>query len=262
MNFKEKYGEWAVVAGATEGVGSAMAEKLAGFGMSVVLLGRRSAMLEELSDKIRSQYGVDAKVLVQDLAEPNAAEILFNFTADLDVGFVSYVACKSVFGRYEKASYEDRLEELQTNVISLTKVTYLYYKLFREKGRGCIFHIASASGVNGVPCLTGYAATKAYIIHLCRTLSCECLGTGVDVGVAILGSTSTPAFIRSQPEGPAGEAAMRDAISPEDTLDEIFDRWDKNPCIVVGEKVRASVLPYLPARDEEKMLALMRMYDR
>lgn len=262
MNITEKYGKWAVILGASEGVGQCLAEKLAGFGANVLLLGRRGELLNALAEKIEKTYGVETIVMVQDLEDPDSADKVFERTKGLDVGFMSYVACKSLFGRYERLPLEERMAELQTNVISLTRATYLYYDLFRKKGKGCILNISSASGVNGVPCLSGYAATKAYISQLCRTLAYESIDSGIDVGVAILGSTSTPGFIRSQPKGPAGEAAIKNAMTPEDTIDEIFRRWDELPCIVVGEKVRASVSPFVPNPPREQMAALMQMFDR
>ncbi|MDD5972898.1 MAG: SDR family NAD(P)-dependent oxidoreductase, partial [Spirochaetales bacterium] len=101
MTLREKYGEWGIILGATEGVGKAFAEKIASEGMSVVLVGRREEMLKELGKSIHEKYGVDYKVIRADFAQSDCTDKIFEETKDLDMGFMSYVACFHTFGKLQ-----------------------------------------------------------------------------------------------------------------------------------------------------------------
>lgn len=85
MNLREKYGEWGIILGATEGVGKAFAEKIASEGMSVVLVGRREEKLQELGKSISETYGVDHMVIRADFAQSDCTDKIFEATKDLDM---------------------------------------------------------------------------------------------------------------------------------------------------------------------------------
>ena len=91
-DFATKYGPWALVAGASDGVGAAFAEALAARGLNVVLLARRQAVLDEVAAGIRDRHGVETRTLAVDLAGPGAASAVADATADLEVGFLVYCA--------------------------------------------------------------------------------------------------------------------------------------------------------------------------
>ena len=101
MNLREKYGEWGVILGATEGVGKAFCEKIAAGGMNVVMVGRREQMLNELGEQLKEKYGVEYKVVRTDFSEADSAEKVFAATEGLDMGFMSYVACLHSFGKLQ-----------------------------------------------------------------------------------------------------------------------------------------------------------------
>ena len=106
-NLREKYGEWGVVLGATEGVGEAFCKKLAEGGMNLVMVGRREELLKEKGEKFHEEYGVDYKVVRADLSCPDeACEAVFSATEGLDMGFMSYVACLHHFGKFQHTSLE------------------------------------------------------------------------------------------------------------------------------------------------------------
>ncbi len=92
MTFAEKYGPWAVVAGASDGVGAAFAEEIARRGVNVVLIARRQAALDEVAAGINARTGVQTRTLAVDLAEAGAAASIADATADLEVGFLVYCA--------------------------------------------------------------------------------------------------------------------------------------------------------------------------
>src|SRR5690349_5708117 len=92
MTFAERYGPWALVAGASDGVGAAFAEGLAERGVSVMLLARRQAVLDEVAGGINARTGAQTRTLAVDLAEPHATAKIADATKDLEIGFLVYCA--------------------------------------------------------------------------------------------------------------------------------------------------------------------------
>ena len=93
MTLREKYGEWGIILGATEGVGKAFCERLAKEGMNVVMVGRREEKLKELGEELKNTYEIDYKVVKADFSLPDATDKIFAATENLDMGFMAYVAC-------------------------------------------------------------------------------------------------------------------------------------------------------------------------
>ena len=99
MTLREKYGEWGIILGATEGVGKAFCERLAKEGMNVVMVGRREEKLKELGEELKNTYEIDYKVVKADFSLPDATDKIFAATENLDMGFMAYVACLHSFGK-------------------------------------------------------------------------------------------------------------------------------------------------------------------
>ena len=165
MNLKEKYGEWGIVLGATEGVGEAFCKKLAEGGMNIVMVGRREELMREKAEKFKAEYGVDYKVVRADLSEPDeACEKIFAATEGLDMGFMSYVACLHHFGRFQEVDLETHEKCLNVNVISFLRIFHHYMKDFAAKDRGAVINVSSMTGISGSPFNGEYGAGKAYIL--------------------------------------------------------------------------------------------------
>ena len=100
MTLREKYGEWGIILGATEGVGKAFCERLAKEGMNVVMVGRREEKLKETTVRnVKTTYEIDYKVVKADFSLPDATDKIFAATENLDMGFMAYVACLHSFGK-------------------------------------------------------------------------------------------------------------------------------------------------------------------
>lgn len=235
MDFKEKYGEWGIILGATEGVGKATAEKLAQKGMSVILVGRREEALHQLGEEIKQKYNVQYKVIRADFSEDNAAKAIFTQTDGLDIGCMSYVACLHQFGKLQDTPWEMHKKMLNVNINTFLECFYHYMEIFTKKGKGLVINYSSLTGVTSSPYNAQYGAGKAYIKKLTEGVAYESRNDGVDVMVATLGSTITPSWLKNQPGGEEGEAAIKAAMTPEDTIDIIFDNIGKVRSIIVGE---------------------------
>src|SRR5574342_372317 len=138
MSFRTQYGTWAVVAGASEGLGAAYAEELASRGLNLVLVARRSELLQSLESGLSAQYDVEIKTIVQDLSVADAAEEIVRNTFDLEMGLLIYNAAFSAIGPFLGRSLDDHLKEVHTNAFTPLKLTYLIARQMLERGRGFI----------------------------------------------------------------------------------------------------------------------------
>ncbi len=257
MNLKEKYGEWGVILGATEGVGKATAEKIAANGMNVVLVGRREEKLMQLGEEIKEKYGSEYKVVRCDFSEDHAAQKVFDVTDKLDMGFMSYVACLHCFGKIQDTQWEMHKKMVNVNINTFLECMYHYMGVFTQQRRGCVINFSSLTGVTGSPYNAQYGAGKAYIKKITEAVAYESRETGVDVMVATLGSTITPSWLKNQPGGEEGANAIKAAMTPEDTLDEIFDNIGKVHSLVVGERNKNSVRHWQCDMSEDEVCAYM-----
>ena len=259
-NFREKYGEWGVVLGATEGMGKAMAEGIAERGMSVVLVGRREEKLKELGEEIKAKYGVDAKVVRADFSEDGAVEAVTKVTDELDMGFMSYVACLHKFGKIQDQAWEDHWRMMNVNVITFMKFMYHYTKIFAAKDKGAIINISSLTGITSSPYNAQYGAGKAYILKMTEAVAYECAKTNVDVEVITAGSTVTPTWLKNMPGGPDGERARAAAMMPEEVIGEALEELGKTRSVVAGEKNKQSVKFFYEGMTADERAAKMGSY--
>ena len=240
MTLREKYGEWGIILGATEGVGKAFAEKIASEGMSVVLVGRREEKLHELGKEISAKYGVDHKVIRADFSQSGCTDQIFAETKDLDMGFMSYVACFHTFGKLQDTPWEKHEQMVNVNVITFLKCFYHYLGIFAKQDRGAIINVSSLTGISSSPYNAQYGAGKSYILKLTEAVACECAKTNVDVEVITLGTTLTPSLLSNLPGGPAGEAVMKAAMTPEACVEEAFENLGKSFSVIAGDLASSS----------------------
>lgn len=256
-SLKDKYGEWGVILGATEGVGKAFCEKIAAGGMNVVMVGRREQMLEELGQEIKAKYGVEYKVVRADFSQPDAAEKVFAVTDGLDMGFMSYVACLHSFGKIQDTPWEKHEQMLNVNVFTFMKCFYHYMCIFARQDRGAVINVSSMTGVSSSPWNGQYGAGKAYILKMTEAVACETEKTNVDVEVITLGTTLTPSLLRNLPGGPAGEAVMKRALTPEAVVDEAFEKLGKEFSVIAGDVNKANVHDWKANHTEDEYIRYM-----
>ena len=254
MTLREKYGEWGIILGATEGVGKAFAEKIASEGMSVVLVGRREEKLHELGKEISAKYGVDHKVIRADFSQSGCTDQIFAETKDLDMGFMSYVACFHTFGKLQDTPWEKHEQMVNVNVITFLKCFYHYLGIFAKQDRGAIINVSSLTGISSSPYNAQYGAGKSYILKLTEAVACECAKTNVDVEVITLGTTLTPSLLSNLPGGPAGEAVMKAAMTPEACVEEAFENLGKSFSVIAGEHNRQNVHNWKANKTEDEYI--------
>lgn len=228
--FREHYGPWALVAGASEGMGLAFGEQLAGRGLNVVLLARREAVLAEEAERLRAKHGVEVRCAALDLASEDLVEQLAPSIEGLELGLLVYNAGLSYLERFQDVAVERALAQLYVNCRGPLLLAHALGKPMLERGRGGILLMSSAAGFAGSGLVATYAATKAFDNLLGEGLARDFEGTGVDVTTCVAGATRTPNFDRQMKGAGGGIPVMK----PEDVVREALERMGSKPLVVAG----------------------------
>ena len=191
MGQRERYGPWAVVTGASAGLGEHFARQLAAAGLNLILVARRAERLEALAGEIAQGYGVQVQALAMDLCEPGAAEALDRGTAERDVGLLVDNAGFGYMGAMLDQDPERIGRMIHLNCTVTLMAALQFARRFRTRGRGGIIVSASLAGFQPTPYMTAYGATKGFDLLFAEGLAEELRGTGVDVLALCPGSTHT-----------------------------------------------------------------------
>ncbi len=190
-SFRERYGPWAIVTGASSGIGEEFARQLAARGLHVVLVARRLDRMEVLASELRSAHGVEARVLSLDLGQPADVASLPAQVADLDVGLLVNNAGFGDKGSFVDIPLERHLEMLAVNVRAPLALTHALAARLVARGRGGIVFTSSTAAFQATPYTAHYAATKGYELQLAEALWHELRPAGVDVLALCPGATDT-----------------------------------------------------------------------
>jgi len=226
-SLRERYGEWALVTGASAGIGAAFARALARQGLSVVLTARRREPLEALAAELERDYGVATRVEALDLADPEAAERLAHSVADLPIAVLVNNAGFGSAGRFEKQAPERLRDMVLLNALAPVLLTRLLLPGMHERGRGAVVFTGSVSGRQPLPLHAVYSATKSFEQLLGEALHVEQRERGVDVLVLEPGSTDT------EFQGAAGQLPHR-GDDPEEVVALALEALGKQPGVVFG----------------------------
>ncbi len=168
-----RYGPWAVVTGASSGIGREMALQLAGAGLNVVLVARDRDALDALASEIEARHGVEARVTAADLATRSGVGATEEASQHLDVGLLVAAAGFGTSGRFLDAEGEQECEMLDVNCRAVLLQSLHFGRRFAQQGRGGMVLMGSLVGFQGVPRAAHYAATKAYVQSLAEALHVE-----------------------------------------------------------------------------------------
>jgi uncharacterized protein len=234
--FAQKYGPWAVIAGASEGIGASLADQLASRGLNLVLIARNAPLLDEVATRVREEHGVQTRAVVQDLTDPDVTPRVAEATEGLDVGLVIYNAGASDrTTEFLDNEFEYSLKQIKLDCIGPIALAHHFGTAMRERGRGGIVLVASLACLAGSATLAMYSAVKAFQHNFAEGLWAELRPHGVDVCCTPLGMTYTPAFQRMGIEyDPAAH------MLSEDVAREIIENIGNGPVHVVGENNRAA----------------------
>jgi hypothetical protein len=191
LRLAERYGGWALVTGASSGIGTSLARQIAADGMDVVLSARREERLTSLASEIERDFGVKTRVVVADLAERSGQADLLRGVADLEIGLLVNNAGLGYAGRFDLLEGDGLQRLVAVNCEAPVVITHELVQGMRERGRGGILFTGSVAGRQPLPLHAVYSATKAFDQFLGEALWSELRASNIDVVVLEPGSTET-----------------------------------------------------------------------
>ncbi len=224
----DKYGTWAVVAGASEGLGAAFAAELAARGMNLVLVARRGGLLAEVADDLADAYGIEVRCVVADLADQAFAAELATAVSGLDVGIVIYNAAFAPLGPFLDNSEPEIARAVDVNMRGPMLAVRALAPAMCDRGRGAVVLMSSLSGLQGTPNIAVYAASKAFNTHLAESLWYELRSSGIDVVACCAGAMPTPGYQKNFGKKVPG------MLSPQEAARQTLDALSRGPRFVPG----------------------------
>jgi hypothetical protein len=187
---KEKY---AIVTGASCGIGYELAKILAKDGKDIVIIARSRDQLEDLKKEIENKHGTKVKVLAKDLSDPKAPLEIFSELEQekIYVDVLVNNAGFGVYGMFLETDLREELDMIQVNAASLIHLTKLFLKGMVEEKSGYILNAASLCAFLPTPMEAVYCSTKAFVLHFSEALANELQGTGVSVTCLCVGLART-----------------------------------------------------------------------
>ncbi len=183
---------FALITGASSGIGEALARALAGQRISVVLVARTKDKLESLAEELKSEH-VQTLALPIDVTSPDADKILFNKLQEnhIEIDLLVNNAGFGSYGYFHEAVPDKQFAMIDLNIKALVKLTYRFLQPMIRNNHGAILNVSSLAGFQAVPFMATYAATKAFVTHFSAALSSELRGTGIRVVALCPGRTKT-----------------------------------------------------------------------
>lgn len=189
---KARYGDWALITGATSGIGRSLAKQLAADGVNIVAVARTASALEKLAEELTAAHGVKVRALTADVSTAAGIEGLIEGVSDLEIGVLIPCAAIEGSGYFVEATPESHARMLQMDCYGPMRLTHHFGGAMAKRGKGAILLVSSLSGWMAQPYMAHYGAVKAYILALGEGLHHEMRDKGVDVAVLSPGPTDTP----------------------------------------------------------------------
>ncbi len=227
VQFKDK---WALITGASSGLGKVFAERLSAAGAKLVLVARSEEVLKDLASLLKHEHNTESIIIVKDLSKPNAAQEVFaevknaGVTIDVlinDAGFGTY-------GHFHTTDLVRNEQMLMVNIVALTELTHLFLPDMVVKKSGVVINISSLAAFVPMPSFAVYCASKAYVRLFTEILWSEYQNDGVQFLCVCPGSTDTN-FFRNAEMKPS----QRILASPDKVVDQALKALEKNKVYVV-----------------------------
>ncbi|HEY1488859.1 MAG TPA: SDR family NAD(P)-dependent oxidoreductase [Micromonosporaceae bacterium] len=203
MKNPDQYGPWALIAGASEGIGAAFATEVSRRGLNTVLIGRRREPLLDLAATLPTQ----SRIVTADLATPGGVDVVVREAADLEIGLVVANAAWAPIGAFIDVEADSLRAAIDLNCTATLRLARAYLPAMVERRRGGFVIMSSMAGLQGSPGITTYAATKAFGAVLAEGLWAEMRPYGVDVLACAPGAVETPGLARSKSKRAPGTVA-------------------------------------------------------
>ncbi len=197
--FRERYGPWALVTGAAQGLGEAFARQLAARGLNLLLNDKQEAKLTQTAAALRAEFGVETRPLACDLSQADCRARLCAAAQEIEIGLLVNNAAASRIQPFLDAPLEAHRQILSVNVQTPLELAHCLGQAMCARRRGGMIFVSSASAIAGTGWVASYAASKAFNWNLAESLWAELRPHGVDVLALVAGNMDTPAWRQSTP---------------------------------------------------------------
>jgi short-subunit dehydrogenase len=251
QRFLARYGPWALVAGASEGIGASFARALAARGLNVVLLARRVGPLDSLAAELSQKYDVQCQVLALDLTSPDLNAVVAARTKGLEVGLLVCNAALSLMSGFLELELDDVLRSVDLNVRAPLVLVHQFGRLMAERGRGGVVLMSSVAGIIGSPYSATYAGSKAFALGFGESLWSELEPRGVDVVTCAAGPTETPTYAQVR------ASSFPPTMHPDFVVSATLAALGKRPRVVPGffNRLTTWLVALLPRATTLRMIA-------
>jgi uncharacterized protein len=230
-DFARRYGPWALIAGASEGVGACLADQLGEKGLNVVLLARNAALLDQVAAGVRERHDVQTRTLVADLTAPDIDARVSEATDGLEIGLLIYNAgAANRMTTFLETDLDYSLSQIKLACMGPVTLVRRFAPAMVDRGRGGIVLVTSMACLAGAATLAVYSAVKAFDHNFAEALWAELHPQGIDVCSTPLGRTWTEA---SERLGVTYDPNID--MSSADTAREIVENIGNGPVHVVGD---------------------------
>lgn len=207
------FGPWAVVTGASSGIGKEFARQLAASGLNLVLVARRLPLLEALGSQLASTFGIQYRTIGVDLSDEDFLTTIAGATDDLDIGLLISNAGDVRFGEFLSLDQGTLSKGAHLNVLAHLSLAQHFGQHLARRGRGGVLLVSSIVATHGAPFMADYAAAKAYLLTLGVALHIEFQKRGLHLTVLLPGSTDTEGVAASGLDLPMKPMPVEQCVS-------------------------------------------------
>ncbi len=209
--------QWALVTGASSGIGAEFARRLASRGMHLVLVARRKELLEKLAEELHTAHGTKCEIIVCDLTDPvqRAAMVAEIAKRNITIELLINNAGLGYVCEIETTDIKRIMEMVQLNIGALTELAYVYLQGMMLRGHGAVLNVSSVAAFQPVAYMGVYAASKAFVLHFSEAMWAEAREKGVTVTALCPGPTQTDFF---DVAGAKGWLAKKRSQTPEEVV--------------------------------------------
>jgi short-subunit dehydrogenase len=250
---------FALITGASKGIGKAIAVELAERGCNLLLTSRSRDLLEALAEKLRNEFKVQIQTFVCDLSEESAPKRLLEYCTanNLPVNILVNNAGYGLWGKFPELTMILQLNMLRLNNENLVHITHLFIPLLKKNTPAYILNVSSTSAYQAVPTMAVYAASKIFVLNFSRALRHELKPDNISVCCLVPGTTSTE-FMDRAGQQPLKKRAEKVAMTPEDVAcAAVKGMFSRKAEIIPGfvNWISAKIIPHLPKKMVENIAA-------
>lgn len=229
--FQDRYGEWALVAGAAEGIGEGFSEALAKKGMNLVMVDINSSVLHALAERIMKTYHIMTIEMTMDLSGKDAWMTCMEALQDMDCRLLIYIPAYSRVKTFLSNSSDELDKYIDLNTRTPIHLVHSFISAMKEQKTAGIVLMSSLAGLIGTPYIAPYSATKAFNILLAESLRSEIRSKRFDLSVCCAGQSSTPAYWSSKP---SSSVKWPPVMDPVQVADYTLKKLGKKTIIIPG----------------------------